>query len=607
MSGLQFLRPYWLLALPIVAVALFWWWRGTVSGSPWQRVCDPALLTHLLVGRPQQRRWLHFGWGLAATLAIVALAGPAWHKLPSPTFSSQSALVILLDASQSMNATDLSPNRITRARHKALDILARRRDGYTALIAFAAEPFTVTPLTQDTATIAALVPSISVEIMPSQGSRPDKALQAARDLLRQAGFSHGHVVVITDGSSGSSLERRASDMRQAGYQVSVLGVGTAEGAPVPTSYGFLSSTDGAIVIPKLESSKLQRAALAGGGVYATLTVDDRDIDRLLAATDRGADFELNETSSEAATRWREEGPWLLLLVAPLAALAFRRGAVLCLAAAIGIGISDPAAATGWRDLWQTPDQQGKRALQSGDASRAAELFEDPAWRGTAQFEKGDFPAAAETFAKLTDVEADYNRGNALARGGEFDEALAAYKQVLDRKPEHADARHNYDLLKELLKQQQTQQQQSKSGDSEDSGKDTDRDQSNQGQQNQQQNGDNQQRGEQSQRPQDQQSGTDDPQQSSSEDDESAAQPNADLQNASGEDQQRTESAALEEEGSDEEPQQLSARESDDDLDADPAIETWLRRIPDDPGGLLRRKFLYQYKQRPGTEQESEPW
>lgn len=606
MSELHFLRPLWLLALPLVAIALSWWWRRGASNSPWQRVCDPALLPHLLVGRPQQRRWLHMAWALAASLAIVALAGPAWRQLPSPTFANQSALVILLDASESMNATDLMPNRLTRARHKALDILDRRRDGNTALIAFAAEPFTVTPLTQDTNTVAALVPSISAEIMPTQGSRPDKALLAARDLLRQAGFSRGQVIVITDGGADARFEQRARELRQAGYRVSVLGAGTAEGAPIPTAYGFLSSADGAIVIPKLDSSGLERVALAGGGVYATLAADDRDIDRLLAAAERGTDYQVAEDAQSGATRWREEGPWLLLLVLPLTALAFRRGAVLCVIAAIGLGVSDPAAAFGWRDLWQTADQQGARALDADDADRASQLFEDPAWRGTAQFRNGDFAAAAQTFAGLENTDADYNRGNALARAGEFEEALTAYQQVLKRQPEHADARHNHDLIKDLLNRQQQQQQQSDSGRDEGSEQAANQDQSNQSQQNQQQNAQSQQPGGQSQQPMGQETPAEEPRQASDSTSESETPPAVDKEPVDGEADAESKLSDGEETGPPDD-KQLAAAEADDSNEEDPAVENWLRRIPDDPGGLLRRKFLYQYRQRAGNEQEGEPW
>ena len=188
LADLHFLRPHWLWVLPLVILA-----RGATRASQagwggWQNVVSQALAPYVLSVTPNRQaeyRW----WllGLGGVLAVLALAGPAWQRIEQPVFRSDQALVIALDLSRSMDAQDISPSRLLRARLKILDILERRKSGQTALVVYSANAFTVTPLTTDTDTIAALVSSLSTDIMPSQGSYPIAAINKGRELLENAG------------------------------------------------------------------------------------------------------------------------------------------------------------------------------------------------------------------------------------------------------------------------------------------------------------------------------------------------------------------------------------------------------------------------------------
>ncbi len=90
----HFLRPGWLLLLPLVPVAVYLYLRARRDRRRWEAVCDPALLPHVLVGGPpgRRRRWPAVAAALAAALALIALAGPAWERLPQPVYRSQSAI-----------------------------------------------------------------------------------------------------------------------------------------------------------------------------------------------------------------------------------------------------------------------------------------------------------------------------------------------------------------------------------------------------------------------------------------------------------------------------------------------------------------------------------
>jgi len=598
----HFIRPLWLLTFVPLLAFLVWFARRRFAMRRWRDVVDPVLMPHVLIGAGYHtRRRVTVVLGLAGALMILALAGPAWQRLPQPVFRSQDALVIALDLSRSMDAADIKPSRLARARYKISDILSRRAEGQSALLVFAAEPYIVSPLTDDTRTIIAQLPALETTLMPSQGSRADRALEQAGELLRQAGASAGRVLLITDGVNAERDGAAAAALREAGHRVSVLGIGTAEGGPIPGQGGFVKRDDGSIVLAKLDDRSMREVAASGGGRYRRLAANESDIESLLAGVDVRAD-ETEHTGLEADV-WREEGPWLLLPLLPLAALAFRRG-VLALWLLVFILPPRPAAAFDWADLWSRPDQRASALLQDEDPGAAAELFENPEWKGAAAYRAGRFDQSLAALDRLEGTEPTYNRGNALAKLGRYDEAIAAYEDVLERDPEHRDARYNRDLLREQQRQQQ-QQQQDGDGESSTDGdqpqpSDSSRQDQAQGDPGQQSQGDQRQGGESDQGQQD----------SEGEQRQADAGERAETESPRPEQaQQQASEPADSERGDAEAEQRMQAAQSDDAMPDEEAqaMEQWLRKIPDDPGGLLRRKFYYQYQQQPGARQEEEQW
>lgn len=453
LSELHFLRPLWFLALVPLPWLLWRLRRQDPSVSAWRGLVDAHLLSHLLVGMEARVRRLPLvllacGW----LLGVTALAGPVWERLPQPLFQAQAQRVIVLDLSPDMDAQDLSPSRLGRARFEILDLLAAAAEGQTALLAYGAEPFLVSPLTGDAATIAAQVPDLATAPLPVKGAkRTDLALAEAGALLKQAGSLAGDIILITaDPERPEAVQSMATKLRDQGYRTSVLGLGTDQGAPVPLAGGGFQSDDrGAIRLSRLQPEQLRAIAAAGSGRYVPLATDDADTRALLPAIPHDA-AALEREEAARADQWREEGPWLLVALLPLAALAFRRGWLSPLTLLLGVCLAwvpPPAAqAFGWADLWWRPDQQGAQALAAGDPQQAAARFARPDWRAAAQYQAGDYDQALATLEGQIGAEADYNRGNALARTGKLDEAVAAYERTLAKVPDHADARFNLDLV-----------------------------------------------------------------------------------------------------------------------------------------------------------------
>ncbi len=330
-TAFHFLRPWWLAALVPLAWLLWRLLTRPLGWSRWEGLVDPALMPHVLDGARKGRRRLPVLLTVVGVVAVVALAGPAWRQLPQTVYRGTDALVVVLDLSQSMSSTDLEPSRVERARFKVTDILDRRPDGQTGLVVFADDAFVVTPLTDDVATIRAQLMALTPDIMPVQGSRPDRALELAGELLESAGVTRGSVLLIADAVRPERDGRVARDLADRGFPVSVMGVGTEQGAPVPLARGGYLTDGGRIVVPGLESGDLEDVAQAGGGRFARLRPGAQDLDRLLAAP-AGAGVDGEATDLTTSDVWREEGPWLLIALLPFAALAFRRGALLLLVA-----------------------------------------------------------------------------------------------------------------------------------------------------------------------------------------------------------------------------------------------------------------------------------
>ena len=585
-NNFHFLRPWWFAGfLPVAAVVAFYSWRKRSAGS-WENIINPELLPFLMQGSESKKAlsstWLLSIVILAWIICCLSLAGPTWQQLPQPVYKQDAALVVVLDLSPSMLAEDISPSRLVRARYKLIDVLTRRTEGVAGLIVYGGDAHTVSPLTEDSNTIVSIVPVLAPSLLPEYGSNVEEALASAVDLAVTGGYQQADILLISDGIHRSALSELTPIISQQGdFRLSILGVGTPQGAPIPTGAGgFAKQANGNMVVAKLNVTALQQLAASNGGIYQTLSADDSDVDALLIAMDSIFPDNTRETD-RSFDLWDDQGFWLVLLLLPVVLLSFRKGtlvAVLLLPLAFN---TQPAQAFEWKDLWKTPNQRAAEALSRGDYETAQDLFEDPMWRGSAAYKAGDFEQATTSFLNNDTPQGHYNRGNALAQDGDLQGAIDAYDRALSLDPDMQDAIANRALVEQLKDQQQDQDQDQQNQQSQDQ----DQEQQDQEQQNQDSSGQDQEQKNQDSQSQDQ-SQQDKEEQGKPDSEKSEQEKTADekaLEQAEKDAEEAAAEAALDE---------LSDEEKQEQQD----IEKMLRRIPDDPGGLLRAKFRYQSRQ-----------
>lgn len=557
----QWLRPLWLLVVPLLAWLLFKRWHRRKRAGRWQLILPPQFHAVLLgggSGSTSKLPWIALG--LAWLLVVLALLGPSWQRLEETRQRPADPLVILLELTPQMLAEDSPPNRLEQARRKILDLLEHRRDSQTALVVYAGSAHTLVPLSDDLGTTRNLLEAVDPSIMPQPGQRADLAVQKGLALLAQSGLGQGRLLLVGSALSPQERDGILQALGRQGPSLLMLGIGSAEGAPVRQANGeYLKDDQGGILLPRLDSASLKAFVAGTGGRYRHARIDDLDL-RGLGLFDTPHILR-NDGQTLQLDSWADQGYWLLLPLLLLAACAGRRGWLFCLP--LLLALPQPGQAFEFDDLWLRPDQQGQRLLEQQRPAEAAQRFEDPQWRGMALYQAGDFEGAAQAFAQGNSAAAHYNRGNALARAGALEAALDAYEQALERQPDLQPALDNHALVQQLLQQRQAKaEERPASSDAQGTpGSETDGNSSSAANQAQ---------------------GT-----PGNEEQAAAEQPGE----GTGEHQAQAGNQPGDDDGVTQPPQRPVSTS----LDAEQrqALEQWLREIPDNPAQLLRRKFWYE--------------
>lgn len=327
MLGVHWAHPLLLWLILPLALYVRYLSRQQHIFSAWEHVADIKLIKPLLLNASTPKYLAFSLLALTWLFAVIALAGPSWQLTQVPLYQNQQATVLVASLNDTMLANDLPPSRVARMRYKLIDILKQHTDGQIGLIAFAGEAYVVSPLTQDSQTIAGLANDLSPDIMPVAGNNLNAALLLAKKMLIQSGQMQGHIIVLTADSADNTAINTAKRLASEGITTSVLGMATKMGAPL-----LSDNHNGKVVISRLDSESLQTLADAGQGEFQIFTGDDSDITTLLNQyvtenqNKKVSSCKNNDKNcSDTLSFWHNQGYWLVWLCIPLVLILFRRG------------------------------------------------------------------------------------------------------------------------------------------------------------------------------------------------------------------------------------------------------------------------------------------
>lgn len=558
-----FAYPLWLwgnFIIPIVWILFFVFRRVEQPKYQLEKFIDKHLLPYLLVNQEDKRRSLWktlILWSVVWSCLTIALAGPRWDFREVEMFSKDQSLVILLDLSESMNGEDIKPSRLIRAKQKIEDLINHSKGVKIGLIAFAADPHMIVPITEDKETLRHLLPSLGTDLVHVQGSRLSLALDMASNMLEAEPGSNKALLVISDGGfEDASFIETARKLVKKDLVIHVMGIGSIEGAPLKNHQGTMIKKNGNIVFSKLDKEKLKDLSDVGRGLY----VEGRysDYDEVVILKELGKSVEAQVNVGKKNRLWEEHFYLIILPILPVILWWFRRGYVLSIFLVFLIP-TFKLEAKPTLDYFKNSEELGKQAMEEGNYETAIQEFKDPYRAGVAYYRAGNFEEAEKMFLASSREEvslsATYNLGNSLAQQQKFKEAIAAYEDVLKRCPEHMEAQENLELVKALMQEQESSQSENK--DSEDS-KDKDKESK-----------------------EDSSSDQGDKEEDSDSSDLNEGKPKSD-----------EDADSKEEESS----------KSQEDQDAD----LWLNQISNDPKTFLKNKFYIESKNN-GTTKGVDPW
>ncbi len=475
-TSFHFATPSWLyglIALPVLWLLYMLLYRGHHRSEVKLKLkgfADPHLLPHLLGEEEQkshkQSLWQPLLlWSLIWSCALFAMAGPRWNYTEVKAFTPAHNLVIVLDISRSMDAEDIKPSRLIRARQEIEDFIRNSEGMKFGLVAFDAVPHMITPLTDDVQALKQILPSLTTDIVYKQGSTLAPALNMSADMLINEPGDSKYILILSDGGfddGDATLLTTQQDLRNKGIEIHAIGLGTVEGAPIPDGRGGFVQDAGKTFISKLEQNQLKLITSDRGSLYQHASYLDDDTRAVLSHIKGPTEAEKEE--QKTALFWEEHFYLFLLPIILLVLPWFRRNArfpaVIVLLCTMQL---TPTQAFEWRNLFLNNQQQGKAALEQQQYDQATQKFSDVYHKGVAQYKAGNYEDAAQYFEAVQRPEvqsaASYNLGNAQLMSGQIEQAIETYENLLKDSPDHEDARHNLEIARKLLEQQKELEQQ----------------------------------------------------------------------------------------------------------------------------------------------------
>ncbi|WP_295890576.1 VWA domain-containing protein [uncultured Vibrio sp.] len=441
LEAFHLLRPMWALSLPMIG--LVWWVVRKRSQRPDKKPTGiaPHLSEAMTLKQANTGRWRPIDTtALAIAILAFSACGPTWTRANYPFQSESAPMVVVMEVTRSMEAPDLPPSRLDRARFKVIELIERRAGAQTAAIVYSGSSHRLAPMTEDPLILRTMFDALSPDIMPKEGN----ALQSALDLAEMelsGSNTPGTILVVTDGIEGSDLT--ALNDRDDKSPVIVLFA-----APASEPLGLLDQFNGPKVV--------------------RIGADDTDITEVQQLANSA--YESAMLGNEEL-EWEDQGWVFAWIAALLIAFWFRKGwtvqwsLVLC-SLTLGTLHSNPVQAE-TVDYFLTKDQQAAIAYDNQDYETASQTYENPMWRAQALMQMGDFEAAADIYMRIDIPEAAFAEGYCWQQAQYFRQSIRAYERALVLKPDYPEAKYNLMLARAIA--QMVTSDRKRDGDSEQSG------------------------------------------------------------------------------------------------------------------------------------------
>jgi Ca-activated chloride channel homolog len=444
------------------------------------RFASPKGLAAIAPEANSGRRWIKAGLVLCSLLFLcLALSGPQYGYKWQTIEQKGVDIIVAIDLSRSMLATDIQPTRLDRAKREIYDLLGMLKGDRIGLVAFAGTAFLQCPLTLDYEAFHIFLNSLAPDSMPVGGTDISGAVTACLSAFDLKTNSQKAVILITDGENTGKADPldAAENARKAGVKLFCIGVGSDDGVPIPTETGGIKKDrSGKLILTRIDEETLKKMAVITGGAYVRSVAGSMDLDVIYTNEIRGK-MEASTLATDKKQIWEDRFQWALALAlialgAELFVPAVRKKTAVLGMLFLLLG-SLPAHAG-------NPLKEGIDAYNQGAYDKALKLFIDAQLDhpdrpdilyniGNAYYHTGDYEAAAKSYKealktenKLLQHKAHYNLGNADFRKKRYEDALKNYEDALQLNPDDIQARQNLEYVKKVMeqvKEQQNQQQQ----------------------------------------------------------------------------------------------------------------------------------------------------
>jgi Ca-activated chloride channel homolog len=527
---MSFGQPLWFMALALLPVLAALFFRNERRRGALLRQLVAARLQDRLAGSVSagKRRWRFGILLLGLACVVLSLAQPRLGYTWEESRRKGRDVLIAIDCSRSMLSTDLSPNRLTRAKLAAQDLIGMLGGDRVGLIAFAGTAFLQAPLTADYGAVLNALSELDTDIIPRGGTDITAAIKAAADAFGKGESDNRCLILMTDGEDLEEDAIKSAEEQNGTIRIFTVGLGSTDGSliPLPGAHGdaeFVKDENGEIVKSRLDEERLRKIAETTGGFYVHLLNGPAEMKQI--ATEGLGKMNEKDIDVKMSRRPIERYQWPLaagialitgaMLIGERKRVARRSASVTAALTAAALALFLPQAAQAKNSGLEAYDREDYSGAEDQFSNQLKRLPESQALEfdlGAAAYKSGDYGKALEAFAKAVTSSdqplreaSEYNLGNTLYQRGaaqkdkdpkikEWKNALQHYDQALNIEPQNKDARYNRDLVQRLIdelekeeKQQQQQDQKNKKND-----KDKDKDQKqDQQQQKQQQKGKNQ--------------------------------------------------------------------------------------------------------------------